>query len=158
VVGATVGDAKLESEGKADKVEGKVAAFLAILDLMSGRRECSILLRRPARHGVIAPVSIPMQVISCIPTHHSTEPFWNGRALAPPQPPTGIVDYADGGHLLRNIQANKMGHRLTSNIANHGRRLPDRDTIGGSRANRDYRMFRHYKAVLASPGFHILQG
>ena len=57
-------------------------------------------------------------VISGIPTHHSTDPFWNGRALAPPQPPTGIIDHADGGHLLRNIQANKMGHRSASGIAN----------------------------------------
>jgi uncharacterized protein YjbJ (UPF0337 family) len=37
VVGTTVGDAKLESDGKADKVEGKVGSFLAILDLMPAR-------------------------------------------------------------------------------------------------------------------------
>ena len=53
-------------------------------------------------------------VVSCMPTHHSIDLFWNGRALATPQPPTGIVDHADGGHLLRNIQASKTGHR-----ANH---------------------------------------
>ena len=53
-------------------------------------------------------------VVSCMPTHHSIDLFWNGRALATPQPPTGIVDHADGGHLLRNIQASKTGHRAES--------------------------------------------
>ena len=60
VVGKAVGDAKLESNRKADKSGGlkdtlkgkqasrRRASFLAIVDLTPGRRERSILLRHPA--------------------------------------------------------------------------------------------------------------
>ena len=71
-------------------------------------------------HGVIALSIDPYAgVISRIPTHHSFDLFWNGRAPAPPQPPTGIVDRTDGGQLLRNIQATKMGYRSVADLANH---------------------------------------
>jgi hypothetical protein len=50
-----------------------------------------------------------------------------------------VAARADGGHLLRNIQAN--------DIANHRAGLPDRDNIGGSLADRDYRMSRHDNAI-----------
>jgi hypothetical protein len=60
--------------------------------------EIAEFMRQPRRHrSSFDPYA---SVISCIPTHHSIDLFWNGRALAPPQPPTGIVDHADGGHLL----------------------------------------------------------
>jgi len=46
VAGRAVDDAKLEPDGKAD---GKVQLYLAVLDLMPGRRECAILLKSAAR-------------------------------------------------------------------------------------------------------------
>jgi len=49
-----------------------------------------------------------------------------------------------------------MGHRSASDIARIiGRRLPDRETLGGSRAKRDYRMSRHDNACTyaATPSF-----
>jgi hypothetical protein len=82
-------------------------------------------------------------VVSCMPTHHSIDLFWNGRALATPHPPTGIVDHADGGHLLRSIQGSKTGHQSASIVRITGRHRPDRGTISGSRADRDYRRSRH---------------
>jgi hypothetical protein len=45
VAGKAIDDAKLEPDGKAGKIESKVQSYLAILDLMPGRRECAILLR-----------------------------------------------------------------------------------------------------------------
>ena len=36
--------AKLEPGGKTDKIGSKVQSYLAVLDLMPGRRECAILL------------------------------------------------------------------------------------------------------------------
>jgi hypothetical protein len=37
--------------------------------------------------------------------------FWNRGALTPPKSAAGIVDDANGRHLLRNVQSNKAGHR-----------------------------------------------
>ncbi len=45
-----IDDAKLEPDGKAGKIESKVQSYLAILDLMPGRRECAILLKPVAPH------------------------------------------------------------------------------------------------------------
>jgi uncharacterized protein YjbJ (UPF0337 family) len=45
VAGKAIDDAKLEPDGKAGKIETRVQSYLAILDLMPGRRECAILLR-----------------------------------------------------------------------------------------------------------------
>ncbi len=42
-------DAKLEPDGKARNIDRKVQTYLAILDLMPGRRECAILLKSVAR-------------------------------------------------------------------------------------------------------------
>ena len=49
VAGKAIDDAKLEPDGKAGKVDRKVQSYLAILDLMPGRRECAILLKPVAR-------------------------------------------------------------------------------------------------------------
>jgi uncharacterized protein YjbJ (UPF0337 family) len=49
VAGRAVDDAKLEPDGKAGKIDGKVQLYLAVLDLMPGRRECAILLKSAAR-------------------------------------------------------------------------------------------------------------
>ena len=49
VAGKAVDDAKLEPNGKAGKIDSKVQSYLAILDLMPGRRECAILLNHAAR-------------------------------------------------------------------------------------------------------------
>ena len=51
VAGKAIDDAKLEPVGKAGKIETKVQSYLAILDLMPGRRECAILLKPVARPG-----------------------------------------------------------------------------------------------------------
>ena len=49
VAGKAIDDAKLEPVGKAGKIETKVPSYLAVLDLMPGRRECAILLKPVAR-------------------------------------------------------------------------------------------------------------
>ena len=49
VAGKAVDDAKLEPDGKAGKSDSKVQLYLAILDLMPGRRDCAVLLKRAAR-------------------------------------------------------------------------------------------------------------
>jgi len=49
VAGKAIDDAKLEPDGKAGKIETRVQSYLAILDLMPGRRECAILLKPVAR-------------------------------------------------------------------------------------------------------------
>jgi len=49
VAGKAIDDAKLEPVGKAGKIETKVQSYLAVLDLMPGRRECAILLKPVAR-------------------------------------------------------------------------------------------------------------
>src|ERR1700730_12109218 len=66
--------------------------------------------------------------------------FWNRGALTPPKSAAGIDDDANGRHLLRNVQSNKMSHRSTSDSRITGQCCPDRGAIGGSRADRDYRM------------------
>jgi hypothetical protein len=49
VAGKAIDDAKLEPDGKAGNIDRKVHSYLAILDLMPGRRECAILLKPVAR-------------------------------------------------------------------------------------------------------------
>ena len=49
VAGKAIDDAKLEPYGKAGNIDRKVQSYLAILDLMPGRRECAILLKPVAR-------------------------------------------------------------------------------------------------------------
>ena len=51
VAGKAIDDAKLEPDGKAGNIDRKVQTYLAILDLMPGRRECAILLKPVARPG-----------------------------------------------------------------------------------------------------------
>ena len=45
VAGKATDDAKLEPDGKAGNIDRKVQSYLAILDLMPGRRECPIWLK-----------------------------------------------------------------------------------------------------------------
>jgi uncharacterized protein YjbJ (UPF0337 family) len=49
VAGVAIDDAALEPDGKAGKRDRKVQSYLAVLDLMPGRRECAILLKPVAR-------------------------------------------------------------------------------------------------------------
>ncbi len=49
VGGKALDDAMLEPEGRAGKIESKVQSYLAVLDLMPGRRECAILLKPVAQ-------------------------------------------------------------------------------------------------------------
>ena len=49
VASKAIDDAKLEPDGRAVKSDRKVQSYLAILDLMPGRRECAILLKPVAR-------------------------------------------------------------------------------------------------------------
>jgi uncharacterized protein YjbJ (UPF0337 family) len=49
VAGKALDDAMLEPDGRAGKADRKVPSYLAILDLMPGRRECAILLKPVAR-------------------------------------------------------------------------------------------------------------
>ncbi len=58
-------------------------------------------------------------VIPCMPADQNGDLFWNRGALTPPKSVAGIVDDENGRHLLRNVQSNKMGHRSTSDSANH---------------------------------------
>jgi hypothetical protein len=67
-------------------------------------------------------------------------PLVHRGALTPPKSVAGIVDDANGRHLLRNVQSNKMGIDQPPTVRITGRHRPDRGTIGGSGANRDYRM------------------
>jgi uncharacterized protein YjbJ (UPF0337 family) len=48
VAGKAIDDARLEPDGKAGNIR-KVQSYLAILDLMPGRRECAMLLKSVAR-------------------------------------------------------------------------------------------------------------
>jgi hypothetical protein len=50
------------------------------------------------------------EVIARMSTHHSSDLFRRGGALAPPQSATGVVDNANGCHFLRNVQTDEMGH------------------------------------------------
>ena len=49
VAGKAIDDAMLEPDGRAGKIDRKVQSYLAIFDLMPGRRECAILLKSVAR-------------------------------------------------------------------------------------------------------------
>ena len=49
VAGKATDDAKLEPDGKAGNIDRKVQSYLAILDLMPGRREFAIVLKPVAR-------------------------------------------------------------------------------------------------------------
>jgi hypothetical protein len=88
-------------------------------------------------------------VISCIPMHHSIDLFWNGRALATPQPPTGIVDHADGVIFCETSKPAKRVIDQPPIVRITGRHSPDRGAIGGSRADRDHRMSRLVNAPRA---------
>jgi hypothetical protein len=74
--------------------------------------EIAEFMHEPRRHrSGLDPYS---NIISRMPMHHTADLFWNRGALTPPQSAAAV--------------------RIT------GRHCPDRGTIGGSRADRDYRM------------------
>jgi len=52
VAGRAVDDAKLEPDGKAGKIDSEVQSYLAILDLMPGRREYASAFSRAARRAM----------------------------------------------------------------------------------------------------------
>ena len=45
-----------------------------------------------------------------MPADQNGDLFWNRGALTPPKSVAGIIDDANGHHLLRNVQSNKMGN------------------------------------------------
>ena len=75
-----------------------------------------------------------------MPADQNADLFWNGGTLASLAFGAGIVDNANGRYLLRNIQSDNPGHRQPPTVRITGQDRPDRGTIGGSGAKRDYRM------------------
>src|ERR1700731_2711128 len=53
-------------------------------------------------------------VIPRMPADQNGDLFWNRGALTPPKSAAGIVNDANNGRLLGNVQSNKAGHRGTS--------------------------------------------
>jgi hypothetical protein len=72
--------------------------------------------------------------------HRSGDLFRRCGALIPPQSKASIVDDADGRHLPRNVQTDKVGHVEASMARITGRRRSDRGAIERSGARRDYSM------------------
>jgi hypothetical protein len=50
-------------------------------------------------------------VIPRMPADQNGDLFWNRGALTPPKSAAGVVNDANNGHLLGNVQSNKAGHR-----------------------------------------------
>jgi hypothetical protein len=49
-------------------------------------------------------------VIPRMPADQYGDLFWNRGALTPPMSAAGVVNDANNGHLLGNVQSNKAGH------------------------------------------------
>jgi transposase len=93
-------------------------------------------------------------VISRMSAHRSGDLFRRRGALTPPQSKAGIVDDANGRHLLRNVQTDKVGHVEAPMVRITGRRRPDRGTIERSGAHRDYRMSTY--EAMSRPGMRFV--
>ncbi len=72
-------------------------------------------------------------VFSRMSLDHPLELLRIGRALASPEPSTGLVNNADRGQLLRHVQTDKSGHLAVSHVRTAEHRRPDRGTMGASR-------------------------
>jgi hypothetical protein len=46
-----------------------------------------------------------------MPADQNGDLFWNRGALTPPKSAAGVVNDANNGYLLGNVQSNKAGHR-----------------------------------------------
>jgi hypothetical protein len=71
--------------------------------------EIAKFMHNPRRHG--AGFNPNPRIIARISAHRGANIFRDGKALASPYSPTVLVDNANRRRLLRNVQANKMGHR-----------------------------------------------
>jgi hypothetical protein len=87
-------------------------------------------MHKPWRHG--ASLQADLRVISRVPPYRALDPLRVRGALAAPHPATGLVDDADRRQLLRNVQANKSGHRAAFHAADHRAERPDRGTMEAS--------------------------
>jgi hypothetical protein len=72
------------------------------------KSESAEFMHEPWRHR--ASLDPNAEVIARMSTHHSGDLFRRGGALAPPHSATGVVDNANGCHLLRNVQTDEVGH------------------------------------------------
>ena len=82
---------------------------------------------------------------------HPLELLWISRALAAPKPSSGLVNNADRGQLLRNMQADKSGHRAVAHMRTAKHHRSDRGTMGASRRCRRSRPHRT-RAGVSRPG------
>ena len=109
------------------------------------KSESAEFMHQPWRHR--ASLDANAGIISRMSAHHSGDLFRRRGALAPPQSATGVVDDANGCHLLRNVQTDEVGHHgRTPDGANH------RATPPGS---------RHYRTIRRPPRLpdvHIWHG
>lgn len=78
-----------------------------------------------------------------MPTDGDANLFWVGEALAPPYPSAVFIDDANHRRLLRTSKPINWVIDQPPNVRITGLQHPDRGTIGGSRADRDYPMSTH---------------
>ena len=71
--------------------------------------EIAQFMHNPWRHG--AGFDPYPSIVARVSAQGGADLFWNRRALTSPYSPAVLVNDANRRHLLRNVQANKMGHR-----------------------------------------------
>jgi hypothetical protein len=71
--------------------------------------EIAQFMHNPWRHG--AGFDPYPSFVARVSAQGDADLFWKREALAPPYSPAVLVNDANRRHLLRNVQANKMGHR-----------------------------------------------
>jgi hypothetical protein len=64
--------------------------------------------KRPLHRSGLDPYT---GVIPRMPADQNGDLFWNRGALTPPKSAAGVVNDANNGYLLGNVQSNKAGHR-----------------------------------------------
>jgi hypothetical protein len=130
--------------------------FLRLLHILRAARACLASRHTTSRlrlrssctsHGVIAPVSIPMRASS--PAYRrttalicsGTDGHWPRHSCRLASSTTQMaVIFCETSKPTKWVVDQPPILRIT------GHRVPDRDTIGASRADRDYRMSRHDNA------------
>ena len=71
--------------------------------------EIAQFMHYPWRHG--AGFDPYPSIVARVSAQGDADLFWNRGALTSPYSPAVLVNDANRRHLLRNVQANKMGHR-----------------------------------------------
>ena len=95
------------------KVEGigpvTATALIAAVGDRSSFKNGRQFMHNPWRHG--AGFDPYPSIVARVSAQGGADLFWNRRALTSPYSPAVLVNDANRRHLLRNVQANKMGHR-----------------------------------------------